>query len=87
MSGGNTGAPGADVQRFGQLNEFRAARVGAAQKNGDLKPNARVRASLRCLGAWRAVGLLLQDEVHEDSTLELVQPSRFDATVVKFIKS
>src|SRR5215469_10993565 len=69
----NTGAARADVQRFCELDEFRAGSVGAAKEDRYLKPDTRVRARLRGLRAVRAIRWLLQDEVHEDSTQELVQ--------------
>src|SRR5215469_4817358 len=58
---GNAGAARADVQRFCELDEFRAGSVGAAKEDRYLKPDTRVRARLRGLRAVRAIRWLLQD--------------------------
>jgi hypothetical protein len=77
VSGRNTRSPSAYIERFRQLNEFRTCCVRTSQEDGHLESNTRVRPRLRGVHALSAVQLF-QREVHEDSTLELVQTKQVE---------
>ena len=77
VRGRNACSASAYIERFRQLNEFRTGRVRASQEDGHLKSNTRMRPRLRGVHALSAIQLL-QREVHEDSTLELVQSKQVE---------
>jgi hypothetical protein len=65
------------VERFRQFNEFRTCCVRTSQEDGDLESNTRMRPRLQGVHALFP-SQLFQREVHEDSTLELVQSKQVE---------
>jgi hypothetical protein len=83
MRTGNTGTGGADVDGLAQLDEFRASGIGCPDEYGNLYAYASRAPSSRGIHPGFLTNLLVHARVHSVSTGELVQESRFNASIIQ----